>query len=247
MSNKIKVITPFYNPGDFLENCVASLMSQNYDNFHVIFIDDASTDGAFDKLPKDKDNVTIIKNAERKTALENIHNAVMNHCEPDDIVVLVDGDDWLPKKNVLTKINEFYNQHDCWFAYGQSSWTDGRKGFASAHTKEEFDNLRAAPFRVSHIRTFRAGLYHKIQEQDSDFACLKDKNGNFYKITYDVAIVLPLMEMAGFDRVKYNDAVLYIYNRSNPISDDRVNQAGQTATHVEILKKPAFKKIDTYK
>ena len=52
MSNRIVVVTPFYNPGEFLEKCVASLMSQKYDNFKVIFVDDCSTDGSFDKLPK---------------------------------------------------------------------------------------------------------------------------------------------------------------------------------------------------
>jgi len=53
--------------------------------------------------------------------------------------------------------------------------------------------------------------------------------------------------MAGFDKVKYNDTSLYIYNRSNPISDDRVNQQLQWNIHLEINKKPSFKKIKNYK
>lgn len=247
MKNRLVVITPFYNPGEFLEQCVATLMSQNYDNFHVVFIDDASTDGSFDKLPKDDPRVTIIKNDVRKTALENLHNALMNNCEPDDIAVFVDGDDWLPNKKVLSYVNEFYNQHDCWVMYGQASWTDGRRGFASAYSKEEFANLRKSPFRVSHLRTFRAGVYQKIQEQDPGFSSMKDSNGDFYKMTYDVAIMFPVMEMSGYDKVKFNDTILYTYNRGNPISDDRVNQALQTGIHIDISKKPVFKQIESYK
>ena len=255
MKNRIVVITPFYNPGEFLEQCAATLLSQNYDNFNVVFIDDASTDGSFDKL----DNivrytkypgtikVTIIKNEVRKTALENLHDALMNNCQPDDIAVFVDGDDWLPNKKVLSYINDFYNQHDCWVMYGQATWTDGRRGFASAYSEVEFKNLRKSPFRVSHLRTFRAGLYQKIYEQDPGFSSMKDSNGDFYKMTYDVAIMFPIMEMAGYDKVKFNDTILYTYNRSNPISDDRVNQSLQTGIHIDISKKTAFKQIKSYK
>lgn len=247
MKNRIVVITPFYNPGEFLEQCVASLMSQNYDNFHVIFIDDASTDGAFDRLPKGDSRVTIIKNDIRKTALENLHNVLINNCKPDDIAVFIDGDDWLPNKKVLSYVNDFYNQNDCWIMYGQSSWTDGRRGFASSYSKDEFFNLRNSPFRVSHLRTFRAGLYHKIGQYDPKFLSLKDANGEFYKMTYDVAIMLPILEMAGYNKTKFNDTILYIYNRNNPISDDKVNQALQTAIHIEINNKKSFKKIESYK
>ena len=247
MKNNIKVITPFYNPGEFLETCVNTLMSQKYDNFKVLFVDDCSTDGSFEKLPHDNEKAVIIKNETRKTALENIHDAIMNHCDPDDIVVLVDGDDWLPNKNVLSYINDFYNQNDCWIMYGQANWTDGRRGFASAYSVEEFKNIRKSPFRVSHLRTFKAGLYQKIKEQDSEFSCMKDSNGDFYKMTYDVAIMFPILEMAGAEKVAFNDTILYIYNRNNPISDDKVNQQLQWNIHTEISNKKSFNKIEDYK
>jgi FkbM family methyltransferase len=101
-------------------------------------------------------------------------------------------------------------------------------------------------YRVSHIRTFRAGLYHKIQDQDKEWSCMKDKNGNWYTITYDVAMFLPMLEMAGFEHVKHNAKPLYIYNRDNPISDDKVNQQKQWDIHEEILNKPAFHRINSY-
>ena len=246
MSNSIKIITPFYNPGEFLEQCVSSAISQKYDNYKMIFIDDCSTDGSFDKLPHDDDRAIIIRNETRKTALENLHNAIMNCCEPEDIVVILDGDDWLSSKKVLQYIDKQYNSLDCWIMYGSASWTDGRNCFSSEYTEEDFKDLRKAPFRVSHLRTFKAGLYHKIKEQDSDFSCLKDSKGEFYKMTYDVAMMLPLLEMAGKEKVVHNKSILYIYNRENPISDDKVNQQLQWSIHAEILKKPKFKTLESY-
>jgi hypothetical protein len=66
-------------------------------------------------------------------------------------------------------------------------------------------------------------------------------------MTYDVAIMFPMLEMAGFEKTKFNDTILYTYNRSNPISDDKVNQQLQWSIHNEINKKNKFTKIEDYK
>jgi len=245
--NKIKIIIPFYNPGDFLEQCIATAMSQKYEDYKVIFVDDMSTDGSYDKLPHDNDKAIIIKNEIRKTALENIHDAIMNHCDEDDIVVLLDGDDWFPNKKVLQYVDEQYNEHDCWIMYGQASWTDGRRGFASAYPVEEFRDVRNAPFRVSHLRTFRAGLYQSIKDQDPTFSHLKDDEGNFYRWSYDTAMMFSIMEMAGHEKTKFNDTILYIYNRDNPISEDKVNQQAQWDVHKAVSQKEPMIQIASYK
>ena len=247
MSNKIKIIIPFYNPGKFLETCVATAVTQKYDNYQMIFVDDCSTDSSYDKLPHDDDRAIIVRNDSRKTALENIHDAIMIYCDPDDIVVLLDGDDWFPNKNVLKYIDEQYQKNDCWIMYGQAQWTSGQRGFASQYKPEEFANLRKAPFRVSHLRTFRAGLYHSIIHQDQSFSGLKDNNGEFYKSSYDTAMMFPLLELAGKEKTLFNDTILYIYNRDNPISDDKVDQQLQWNVHKEVSNKTPLKKIDNYK
>jgi glycosyltransferase involved in cell wall biosynthesis len=272
--NKIKVIIPFYNPGDFLETCVTSLLTQKYDNYEVLFINDASTDGSVKHIPKkipisiNENNETVFENShpilditkcksvdlwnssERRTALRNIHNGIIEFAKnPNDIIVLLDGDDWLLNKNVLSYINDFYEKNsDCWIMYGSSQWTDGRPCCARPYSQADFDRgLRKSGFKVSHIRTFRAGLYHSIADQDSGFSCMMDDKGEWYRMTYDVAMFLPMLEMAGLKHTFYNDKKLYVYNRGNPISDDKVNQNLQWKIHEEINKKKAFKQIENYK
>jgi glycosyltransferase involved in cell wall biosynthesis len=276
--NKIKVIIPFHNPGKFLDICINSILTQDYDNYEVLFIDDCSTDGSYEKIPactfetddegnpvRDEKGEVVIKDmpgilkatkcknvlawrsSSRVTALPNIHNGIMNFCrDSDDIVVILDGDDWLISKGALSYINDFYNQNDCWMMYGSSKWTDGRPCCSRPYTKEEFENLRRASFKISHIRTFRAGIYHQIGIQDKELTCMKDGEGKWYEMTYDVAMFLPLLEIAGFERVKHNTKPLYMYNRDNPISDDKVNQHKQWDIHAEILKKPSFKQVSDY-
>lgn len=279
--NKIKVLIPFYNPGDFLELCVNSVLTQDYENYEVLFIDDCSTDGASEKLPactfemdengqpvRDEDGRVVIKEkhplleitkcldvqfwkgSSRATALPNLHNGIMHFCtDPNDIVVILDGDDWLLGRGALSYINDFYNDNpECWFMYGSSVWTDGRKCCSSPYPEEEFKTLRkpGAPFRVSHIRTFKAGLYHKIKDVDPEFKCMRDANGQWYTSAYDVCLCYPLLEMAGPKHVMHNTKKLYVYNRDNPISDDKVSQTLQWSVHDEVLKKPAFKLIESY-
>ena len=76
---------------------------------------------------------------------------------------------------------------------------------------------------------------------------MKDKNGEWYKMTYDVAMFLPMLEMAGKEHVFYNNTPLYVYNRDNPISDDKVNQELKNSIHSEILNKKPLNRISTYK
>ena len=251
MKNKIKIIVPFYNPGKFLDRCVNSLLTQDYDNYEILFIDDFSSDGSFNKIPavkykgdengdllKDENGEPVIESKhplldktkcknilawrsnERVTALPNLHNGIMKFAtDPNDIVVIVDGDDWLFNKKVLSYINDFYNKNkECWMMYGSSKWTDNRPCCAREYTEEEFKNLRKAPFKISHIRTFRAGLYANVAEQDFDFNCMKDKNGEWYKMTYDVAMFLPMLEMAGKEHVFYNKTPLYEILNKKPLN-----------------------------
>jgi glycosyltransferase involved in cell wall biosynthesis len=280
MKNKIKIIVPFYNPGNFLDRCVNSLLTQDYDNYEILFIDDSSTDGSFSKIPSVKYktneegefltddngepiidkmhpllsktkclNINAWRSGERVTALPNIHNGIMQFAnEPDDIVIIVDGDDFLFNRTVLSDINKFYVENpDCWLMYGSSKVTNGHPCYASAYSEKEFENIRRAPFRVSHIRTFRAGLYHQIEKQDPSYNCMKNSEGNWYTVSYDACIMFPMLEMAGYEHVFYNENPFYVYNVDNPISDDRLNMQLKMDVKREVIQKEQFNKIENYK
>ena len=231
-----------------------SLLSQKYPNnkFKIIIINDASTDES-EKFILNKDGSVIddkiiyIKNKINQTALPNICDAIINYCHPDDIVVLVDGDDQVSGSHVLRKLNDFYNKKSCDLQYGQFRFSTGQMGFASEYTEEEFKNLRKAPFKVSHIRTFRSFLFFELIRQDPNLKAMKDALGGWYTMTYDVALFFPLIEIVGdLSKIGFNNEVLYEYNFQNPHSDHIKSQETQTRFHQEIANKPPFKKIESY-
>lgn len=43
---KVSVIVPIYNTKDYLEVCLESILSQDFQDFELILIDDGSTDGS---------------------------------------------------------------------------------------------------------------------------------------------------------------------------------------------------------
>ena len=90
---------------------------------------------------------------------------------------------------------------------------------------------------ASHLRTFKHHIWNKIDVND-----LKDGSGKFYQMTWDYAFMLPMLEMSG-KRHRYIDDVLYIYNRTNPLNDDKVNHSMQLQFEREIRGKDKYERI----
>lgn len=246
-TNRIVVITMFHNPGPFLERCVESLTVQDFDNFQVLFLDDASTDNSTDFLSSFKGKKRCFRNRSRMGAAHNLHHLLTQHCEPEDTVVCLDGDDWLACPDALSQINACYNEHDCWVMYGQFRYVLGRRGFSEPFASvEDFATARLY-WRTSHIRTFRAGLFQRIADQDPEYSCLKGEDGLWLEFASDVALMFPLLEMAGFDRVRFNESVLYVYNDQNPICEHNRDRNKQLEEFTRIASKRPFARIHDYR
>lgn len=245
---RMKVVVPFYNAEKYLSQCLDSVLDQTYNNYQIILINDCSDDNSKDvvnRFLEKTDKITYIENDKRMYAMYNHQNAVFNYCESEDIVIHLDGDDYLIDSNVLQYINDFYEKEKCLMMYGQAIYADGRIGNARPYNSQrDFEIKRMLPFYVSHIRTFVAKVFHEIKNQDAYLSCFKDNFGEWYKMSADVAMMYPIMEISGYENVKYNDTALYVYNNLNPICDYKVDLSLQELTHYEILKKPSFKKKD---
>ncbi len=244
--NHLVVIVPFHNPGSALERCVRSLIEQDYENFEVLFIDDASSDGCGRYLSPDDPRFRVLRNAMPRGLVQNLIDVITRHCRAEDIIVCLDGDDWFACPDTLSQVNRAYHEHDCWVTYGQFQYVNGDYGFCQPFASPwDFQNLRRY-FRTSHLRTFRAGLFHRIADQDPNFDCFKDGTGEWITSAVDVALMCPLLEMAGFDRVRYIDRVLYVYNDENPNSIHRSARSRQIANIELISTKEPFRPIEHY-
>jgi len=246
---KINVIVPVYNAENYIEKCIQSIEAQDYDNYHVYIIDDCSTDSTrsliYDSI-KEQSKFSIIYNAENKGAVCNQIETVSELCNDfDDIIMLVDGDDWLVNDpNIFHKYNNIYTQ-DVEFTYG-SCWSvvDNIPLIAQEYPPEvkEVGGYRDYKFNwnmpYTHLRTFRRHLLNRLDS----FDCFKDENGEWLKAGGDTAVFYNLIEAAVPERVVCIPDVVYNYNDANPINDYKVNSDEKTKNANKVIGTPNVKK-----
>jgi glycosyltransferase involved in cell wall biosynthesis len=217
---KFVILTASYNNKDWYKRNLDSLFSQTYTNWQLIYINDCSTDGT-GELVKDyirvcgmQDKVFFINNKQRRGHLANQYNAI-HMCAKDEIIVVVDGDDWLAHTHVLSYLNDMYQDENVWMTYGQFWYlSKNTKGVCCPIPNAiiQANGIREHPSWVlSHLRTFYAGLFHHIKIADLLY------EGSFFPMCADICTMYPMFEMAA-ERARFIPDILYIYNDANQLN-----------------------------
>ena len=224
-------------------------MTQNYDNYDIIYVNDASTDNTaelVDKLFKKYSNEStafsyvIVHNTVNKKALQNIYDSVIK-AKDGSVIITLDGDDWLAGKDVLNKLNQVYQDPSAWMSAG-SYLENTTMTVRQPKVYEDFwkGNLRKHLWTISHLRTFRKELFMKIDRED-----MLDHDGEMYKFTFDRAMMYPMIEMSGPEHYRTVLDVLCIYNRENPLSVDRVHRTEQLRIERDITNREPYGRVQT--
>ena len=241
----IVVVIPSYNNKDWYRFNLDSVLGQQYENFRVIYLDDASSDETgrlVKEYLEEKDTqyrVTLVQNKERVGALANIYRAAWR-CGPSEIVVTIDGDDWLSTPSVLQKINEVYADPDVWMTYGQFNTFPPGFGFGARPLPEwviQQGSFRSYTWTTTHLRTFYAGLFHKINIEDLLY------ENQFFPVTWDLAFMFPMLEMSGAHS-RFIPDVLYIYNIVTPLSDNKLRKELQQKLETFIRAQKKYSPIE---
>ena len=234
------IIVPVFNSEKYIEKCINSIIKQSYKNFQVKIVDDCSTDSTFEiasKICSNYKNFDIFKNSRRLGALNNISNCLGFSLKDASktIDILIDGDDYLYSCDVLSIIYEKYLETNCLITYGSHLSSKGVQGKKYPWLIRNFNLYRKYFWYASHLRTFRHDLYLSMNPND-----LLDKNGQYFPVAWDLAIMFPLLEMAG-SRQEFMQDLLYFYNDQNPISDHKIRRKEQILVAKEIRRKKRYK------
>jgi len=243
---KIVVISAFWNAESYIERCIESVACQDYDNFVHYLIDDCSDDQGYqrakqciEKLPQDLQKKFILKRNETRlgSAVGN-QVSIIKTLDDTDIVMLLDGDDWLVNRNdIFTYYNELHREAD--FVYGSCySVVDNIPLISQEYPPEiiEQGGFRSYHFNwrmpYTHLRTYKAGLLKIVP--DSEF---KDENGQWYKAGGDNSTFYYPLENCDPSRIFVNSDIVYNYNDASPYNDYKVNGVDQNSTADKILSK----------
>ena len=250
--NNFIIIVPSYNNEDWIEYNVASILNQTYTNYQVLYIDDNSTDKTYSQVSSvvgDLPNWKVLRNETNQGAAYNYIEYVRHlFPEDNDILIHLDGDDWFYDENVLEKLNEFYNEKDCWMTYGGFVCWDGEGSptlpfpQSTPHPKFIHDHkfYRRDQWRASHLRTFRYFLWKQINRED-----LKSNiDGKYYWHASDLAWQYPALEMCGEEKIGVVDFYTCVYNqsKSNAVRTRERESQDNTKYEVEIRNRKVYTK-----
>lgn len=216
LDNSAIVVVPSYNCEKWTEKCLMSVLGQTYPDMGIIFIDDASTDKTAEiarRILSDRKDVVFLENRQRQLAMRNHVVAIRDHCSnPESVIFTVDGDDWLDSETAIERMMERHRVHDVvWSRYRR---TDSSNEIASGPLIG--GDVRGHSWVSSHLRSFKKFLFDGIKDED-----FRNDDGHYYKMTCDVAIMFPILEMTPPERRLFYDSCLYVYNRETPANDDK--------------------------
>jgi len=190
MNRSFVLVLTGRNHGAQVEKTLRSIISQRYDQYRVVYIDDASDDGSFDIVQDfvrehgDSGKFVLAKNEKPLGVLGNIFRAVQE-CQDSEIVVLLEENGWLAHEWVLSRLNQYYAHSDLWLTYGQYRQYPG---YQMGKTKLVDGNVRDTEHEAFHLTTFYASLFKQIHPSD-----LVDQ-GTYFDDEF--AYMFPMLEMS---------------------------------------------------
>ncbi len=228
------VIITAHNSAAFCEKTIFSVLTQNYQNFRVLYVDDGAADSSLAKaesmvkLLPHKDKISFIKHPENKGSLAALYDIIAS-CNNREIVLLIDGCDFLAHENVLAKLNRVYAKPSTWMTYGNfldyPSYRQIPVKCKQIPKNVIFNNsFRSYELADMHLKTFYAGLFKKIRKEDLAY------KGKFIPSEGGLAYFLPLLEMAGKHACFINE-VLYLHTKTCP------SLSAECVAHIKKLPK----------
>lgn len=193
-----------------IARCITSLRVQTFARWRAIVTVDRTGDATFCNavLAAGSDpRITVLQNERPRYPMENILRASAD-AAPEDVIVIVDGDDWLVTERAFAVIAATYTRENCWMTYG--SWVSNdpaEPGLWPAYPDDTTD-FRHAPWRATAVRTWKKWLFDRIDDDD-----FRDEEGRYFRRTEDLACMLPMLEMSTTRRARHIAEPLLLYNR----------------------------------
>ncbi len=245
MSVRFKVVIPSYNSVKWIKKTLDSVARQTYSHYDVCVIDDASTEAGQREIIESycqKHPWQPLFRTTNHGALANIVEGIKQlNPNDEDVILLLDGDDWLYNRHVFAKVAAAYREEAVNMTYGQFiTYPRWQKGFCIPLPNPAAQSLdfREIPFVFSHLRTFKHKIWKHVREED-----LQDESGRYFKTAWDLAILYPLLEMTGGKSCKFINEFLYVYNIDNPLNDCVAHAQLQAKTADFIRKKKRYPRL----
>ncbi|WP_298366421.1 glycosyltransferase [uncultured Lutibacter sp.] len=226
-----------------------SLMSQSYNDFGLILLDDNSDNGLpylIDSLIKPyKERITFIKKRTKSTRLENVYRSIHYYMDnPESIIVMLDGDDALIGNETLQNLIYKYDNYNADVVVGRFHQTYRLQ--PHYRYPVDFNNPRKKGGNVwQHLKTFKKYLFDSIPLTHFKYEDKEKKlyQNNWFETCDDFALMVPIVEMSK-QPLQLNE-VNYFYERDYDKKDE--DRDLKESCIAEILNKPSLSPVIAFK
>ena len=214
---KIYFIITGHNCGELLAACFGSLLRQTSNQWHAIYVDDASTDNtltiAQDHYFQHPHFFTILANETRALKSYGFLRAI-NGLSPNIIIAELDGDDELINIDTVSELIHLHTQFDLVYTNHTTTNFSKREWIKWRSTPLPPGWTRSYPIREAvwdinnfpgHLRTFKKFLFDQIDQADFVF------NGELLKVAFDLVYYTILLEMTPTKKIYFHDKNCYHY------------------------------------
>jgi glycosyltransferase involved in cell wall biosynthesis len=231
---------------DYIAACLGSLVAQSFQRWEAFVTVDACQDRTYELAAAaagGDSRIYVRKNTERLYAMRNLIAGVdRSGANPEDVIVVLDGDDWLATSEALSIVASTYNRTGCWMTYGSWISNDAThegmpRGLWPAYPDGE-TRFRETVWLGTALRTWKKWLWDLIDPRD-----FLDRDGRFLRVTEDQAAMLPMIEMSGTERARHIPDVLMVYNRTTPHACGKVAYGEMTSNAAWLRTKPPYAKL----
>lgn len=141
---KVTLITVTLNSQKYLEDCIQSVMGQDYKNIEHIIIDGESTDGTLDIIEKYKDHIACWVSEKDYSMYDAINKGMK--MATGDIIGTLNSDDILASTDVISKIVSSLESKKVDAVYGDLVYVD------QDNTKNILRKWKGGEFNINRFR-----------------------------------------------------------------------------------------------
>lgn len=232
---KVVFISPMYNATAHLEDLISSITEQRNENWEHVIIDDMSTDGSYElavQLTADDPRFTVIKNKEKKYALDNVITAARDHQNSSKVVIAnIDADDALCNENTVDLLLQTYEDPEIDTAWTAHTWDINGMNISGEMSSNV--NPYQVPWRTSHLKTWRATTLLGVDDEN-----FKDLDGNWFRRGYDQALYLPLLYLS--HKRKFIKEICYLYRINSKSVQRRIWSEKDQMDTVRLVRSRGF-------
>lgn len=129
--NSVTVVIPSYNRNKYIKDAIDSVVSQKYQPFQLIVVDDGSTDGSFEKLQEllVSQNFMLLTHTDRCNKGQSASiNLGLRHADGEYVAIL-DSDDMFAASKLERQVEFLQENPDVGMVYGQGHAIDAEGNF----------------------------------------------------------------------------------------------------------------------